>query len=382
MLMVDILQNNYFKNDEIFWCSNCINMSTRPRITFNSNGICNACEWAKEKKELDWDKRLKIFKNEILKTKKKDNYYDCLVPCSGGKDGTYVAYKLKEEYGLNVLTVTARPPLETTVGKKNLDNFIQSGFDHIHVTPNYEAMRKFNKAGLILKGSPYYGWLIAMFAVVTKIAVQNKIKLIFYGEDGEIEYGGSTKNKNQPFFDIDYIINNYFEGDYNEISKNLDLNVSQLYWFNLDKKDFLNNELKFTHWSFFEPWDSYRNYLLSKEKLNFNESEEANMGTFTNFAQNDQILFTLHMYLMYLKFGFGRATQDCGIEIRRGAMTREQAINLANIYDNFYPENYIETYLDYYRMTLKEFNEVLDKWANKKLFSKINNRWTPKFKII
>ena len=49
-----------------------------------------------------------------------------------------------------------------------------------------------------------------------------------------------------------------------------------------------------------------------------------NPGTFTNFAQTDQALYDLRTYLMYLKFGFGRATQDVGIEIRRGAMTRDQ----------------------------------------------------------
>ena len=50
----------------------------------------------------------------------------------------------------------------------------------------------------------------------------------------------------------------------------------------------------------------------------------SNSGTFTNFAQNDQLLYPLHTYLVYLKFGFGRATQDAGIEIRWGAMTRDQ----------------------------------------------------------
>ena len=67
--MEDILQNKDFKNDKIFWCSSCINMSTRPRITFKSNGICNACEWNNEKKKLDWNKRLEIFKKEILTSK-------------------------------------------------------------------------------------------------------------------------------------------------------------------------------------------------------------------------------------------------------------------------------------------------------------------------
>ena len=33
-------------------------------------------------------------------------------------------------------------------------------------------------------------------------------------------------------------------------------------------------------------------------------------------------------------------------------------------------------------MTRKEFNAVLDKWANKNLFEKIDNMWSPKFKIV
>ena len=82
---------------------------------------------------------------------------------------------------------------------------------------------------------------------------------------------------------------------------------------------------------------------------------------------------------MYLKFGFVRATQDTGIEIRRGAMTRSQAVNLVNLYDNNYPEKYINDYLVYYQMTKKEFNSIIDKWANKKLFKKIKGKWQPKF---
>jgi hypothetical protein len=30
---------------KITWCKNCLNMSTRPRITFDERGWCNACQW-------------------------------------------------------------------------------------------------------------------------------------------------------------------------------------------------------------------------------------------------------------------------------------------------------------------------------------------------
>jgi hypothetical protein len=84
---------------------------------------------------------------------------------------------------------------------------------------------------------------------------------------------------------------------------------------------------------------------------------------------------------MYLKFGFGRATQDAGIEIRRGAMQREQAINLVKLYDGKYPDQFIELYLDYYQMTQQEFNAVIEKWVNKSLFELKKERWQPTFKI-
>ena len=365
-----------------FWCKNCLNMSTRPRISFDERGFCNACQWMEEKKKLDWSKREKILKEIIQNTKKskKDNY-DCLVPVSGGKDGTYVAYQLKEKFKLNILTVTCRPPMELEVGEKNLKSFINQGFEHIHLTPNTKAMRKINRLGFIKKGSPYYGWLVSILTGVIRIAVKYNIGLVFYGEDGEIEYGGSTQNKENPFFDTKYMVKNYFEGDHKEICKESKLSPQELFYFTINEKEFLENDLKLTHYGFFEAWDPYRNYLFSKEKMNFHESDTANVGTFTNFAQNDQAFFALHTYLMYLKFGFGRATQDAGIEIRRGAMTRDQAINLVKIYDNSYPEKFLSLYLDYYKMSKEEFNSVIDSHANKDLFKKIDGKWTPQFEI-
>ena len=131
-------------------------------------------------------------------------------------------------------------------------------------------------------------------------------------------------------------------------------------------------------------WDPYRNYLVAKENCGLIDSDSNNEGTFTNFAQNDQILCDLHYYLMYLKFGFGRSTQDASIEIRRGAMSREQGINLVNLFDGKYPENSIIKIIDYYEIYRKDFDDNIDKWVNKKLFQKNSNTkiWEPKFKVI
>lgn len=374
-------------NKNIFWCKSCLNMSTRPRIEFNSKGICNACQWSEEKKSMDWAPREAELKELLSKHKSlKSNNFDCIVPVSGGKDGSYVAYTLKERYGMNPLAVTVRPALSLDIGDQNLTNFINSGFNHIHISPNAKIMQKLNKLGFIEKGFPYYGWLIAIKTAVIQTALNFDIPIIFYGEDGEVEYGGSTETKNQSLYDIEYMKRVYFEGGYEKVFDKLgsEYGISSkeftLFSFPNDSEVKKAN-LAFTHWSYFEPWDSYRNYVVAKEHCGLIEKQEGNAGTFTNFAQNDQALYSLHAYLMYLKFGFGRATQDAGIEIRRGSMTREQAINLVNAFDNQYPHDYIELYLDYYEMTKDEFDRVLDKYVNKDLFNKVNGIWEPNFSV-
>ena len=263
-------------NKNIFWCKNCLNMSTRPRISFDKKGWCNACQWMEEKKELDWSLREKELVSLLDKYRKNDGGFDCIVPVSGGKDGSYVAYTLKQKYGMNPLTVTSRPPLELELGKENISNFVESGFDHIHVTANNKSMNAMNKIGFIDMGFPYYGWLISIFSVVTNVALKYDIPLIFYGEDGEVEYGGSTENKNKAIFDLEYMVRAYFEGGYEKIIKKSGLDKKELFWFSLpNASDIDNSKLFMTHMSYFEPWDSYKNYLVAKEYCGLKESEKS-----------------------------------------------------------------------------------------------------------
>jgi hypothetical protein len=121
--------------------------------------------------------------------------------------------------------------------------------------------------------------------------------------------------------------------------------------------------------------------MIAKEHCGLEESVTTNDGTFTNFAQNDQGLYALHTYMMYLKFGFGRATQDAGIEIRRGAMNREQGLNLVKMFDGKYPDIWESQYLDYYQLTKEDFYGILESHTNNDLFEFKKGRVKPKFEI-
>ena len=51
------------------WCSNCVAMSTRPRITFDENNLCNACNWSKQKKNYNWN-------SNLVKLKSREDWFN------------------------------------------------------------------------------------------------------------------------------------------------------------------------------------------------------------------------------------------------------------------------------------------------------------------
>lgn len=354
---------------------------TRPRIGYNDDGVCNACVWSEEKQEvIDWSVRCAELEALCDKHRKRNTKnFDVICPVSGGKDSSYVAYMLKHKMGMHPLCITLKPPLSLPLGVQNLETFIEHGYDHVHITPNYDVGREIAKTSFIERGQPLMAWIMSVQTAIFKCAVIYDIPFVMFGEEGESEYGGSSKLKHSACYDLEDSIKIYLSG--NDPRRFLDrFNEKDLFWWMYPSEESfrgLNPEI--AHWSYFENWDSYEHYLVAKDKCGLQEEEIRCLGTYNNFAQTDTSLYDLHCYLMYLKFGFGRCTQDVGIDIRRGALTRKQALALVRRYDGEHPEQYVQAYLEYFRMTQEEFDEVLDRWANKELFVKENGRWTPMF---
>lgn len=144
---------------------------------------------------MNWIPREKELLELLDKNRSTNGGFDCVVPVSGGKDGSYVAHQLKHKYGMNPLAVTVKPSLSLELGEKICLTLFSSGYNHIQVSCNPKVQDRLNKYGFIEKGFPYYGWLIAIHTAVIRVASNFKIPLIFYGEDGEVEYGGSQNLK-------------------------------------------------------------------------------------------------------------------------------------------------------------------------------------------
>ena len=155
------------------YCTNCLMPETRPRISFNENGVCNACSWAEEKKtKIDWDSRwneLELLCERYRQRNK--NKFDCIIPVSGGKDSSYVAYMMRDKMGMHPLCITIKPPDEKELGKRNLENFVNNGFDHIHISPNPRVSKIIDKSNFIEHGRPMHSLMMCAQAAIFKSTV-------------------------------------------------------------------------------------------------------------------------------------------------------------------------------------------------------------------
>lgn len=367
----------------LHFCTKCVNISTRPRITFDERGVCNACQWDETKRtKIDWKTRWRELEKICDRYRNKDSSnWDVIAACSGGKDGSHVAWKLKHELGMHPLCVTLLPPIQTEIGRQNLKNFKKSGFDHIAIEPNPKIYSRFALRGFKEEGQPKLPFVDGVTTVIIKIAMKFNIPFIMYGEEGESEYGGAMTQSTRRRIDREYFVNYYFSG--HDTTEYLDeFTEEELIWWLLpNNEEMVKTDLFPTHWSQYEFWDPYEHYLSAKKNCGFQTLPTRSIGTYTNFAQLDDDLQDLHAYLMFLKFGFGRATSDTCIDIRRGAMDRKQGIALIRKYDGEYPEALVPQFLDYYGITQEEFDTLIDKFANKELLEKVNGRWRKKFEV-
>ena len=372
------------KGEKIFLCKKCLILSTRPRATFDKNGVCNACLHAEAKAcKIDWKKREDELKELSDKFRRIDGYFDIVVPCSGGKDGSYVAWIMKHKYNMHPLCVTFAPQMQTEIGHKNLTNFIRSGFDHILVNSNPLAYKKFAQIGFKEQGRPKMPFVTGITTAVVQTAINFGVPWIMYGEEGETEYGGVTTLAERRNVDRQEIINIYFSGfepDQN-VGKN-GISKSDAVWWKFPSQQKLDKAGIFvTHWSYFEDWDPEAHAKLAKEKCGLQTVEGNSVGTYTNYAQLDDKLQDLHAYMMYIKFGFGRAWSDACIDIRRGAITREQGIESVKKHDGTFPEKYLKDYLDYFEMDEDEFWKTIDSFRSPDIWEKVNGEWKLKFEI-
>jgi N-acetyl sugar amidotransferase len=369
----------------IAYCNRCVQSNQRPRIVFDSEGICSACRYWQRKDSIDWASREGQLSQILDAYRSKDGSYDVIVPGSGGKDSAFVTHALKHKWGMNPLSVTWSPFAYTDIGSSNFQSFIHSGFDNLLATPNGKLHRKLTLLSTALVGDPFLPFIWGQISYAFHIAKSMDVPLVFFGENGEAEYGGSIETEELSGMPTSSWSDNYWKG----VTPNRLVQIGQEIGLISDSESKTISQFYFPpsltearrplehHWyGYFKEWKPQDNYFYAAEHTGFRPNPEGrSQGTYSKYASIDDRIDGFHYYFGLLKFGVGRATSDAAHEIREGLIDRTEGIQLIKEYELEFPTRNFEFFLHYTGLSIDQFHLLADKYRSKALWAFKDENW-------
>lgn len=357
------------------YCKRCVMPHTKPDLNFDAEGICSACRSFENRKEVDWDKRKAELLGLLDKYRRHGSNWDCIVPVSGGKDSTYQVIRMLQ-IGLNPLCVTSTTCDLSDIGRKNIENIKRLGVDYMEFSPNPLVRAKLNRIGLTEVGDISWPEHVGIFTIPVRAAVQFNVPLIVWGENSQNEYGGPAAAAEN-----NTLTRRWLE----EFGGLLGLRVSDLSaTYGIEARHLLpyqyptDEELARVgvtglFLGHYLPWDGLSNALIAQAN-GFTTFGQPVEGSMVNYENLDNHQTGVHDYFKFLKFGFARATDIACLHIRRGRITRQDAVEIVRVRDGKFPWSYLdkplENILEPLDLTVDNFVKICDRFTNKKIFKR------------
>jgi N-acetyl sugar amidotransferase len=344
-------------------CRSCLLPDSKPDLAFDETGECSACRAYKARPEIDWAARM----NSLLDLLERHKGL-CLVPSSGGKDSSYQVMKLKE-LGATPIAVTASTCHLTEIGRKNIDN-LKRYATTIEFSPNTTVRAKLNKIGLETVGDISWPEHVSIFTTPFRAAVQFEIPLIFYGENPQNQYGGPHGSEAAMKMSRRWV---------SEYGGFLGLRAADMIGRDgLTKMDMFDYMPPYSDYVFkteshflgqYIPWDSDVNAEVA-----IAHGMIASLPCDANWwpAENlDNAQTGLHDYMMWRKYGYGRACSQLSVDIRKGKISREYGLKILKEKDGSFPYVYggvhVSDMLERIGLTLPELAVIMKKFTNKEI---------------
>jgi len=383
---------------EVEFCSSCVISNQRPITKIESkhvicdhkqttrfvDGVCDACRWANEKEQIDWEARETKLNALCDSHRSSDGSYDVIVPASGGKDSRYVAHILKTRYNMHPLTVTWKPHLYTQIGFDNLISMIDCGFDNILLSPNGAIQKLLCRLAFLNLGHPFQPFIMGQRVVGPKTALKYGVKLVFYGEN-VAEYGNRIEDNYLPTMDSSlYTCYDFNPGNtdsymlagctISELIDNHSLSFHDLLPYQSpSQSDVEDAGVEVHYMSYYRKWVPQENYYYAVENTGFKPNPKRRDGSFSRYAGIDDAMEDLHYFLQVIKFGMGRCTWDAAQEVRTRKLERDEAVGLVRKYDQDVPSEYLVDILEYLDIDEENFWSTINLFRSKHLWEHTDN---------
>jgi N-acetyl sugar amidotransferase len=280
-----------------------------------------------------------------------------------------------KEMGYNPLLVTYNHGFNTKRGVRNLTNMIQQfGCDLVRFTTGPEAARAISRFMLRTVGDITWHYHAGITTYPIKAAVQWNIPLILWGEHGFSDLTGMYDQADMLEFSKkdrqEHAMRGFEPDDILHHPDNTEVKPHHLAPFYYPTDDEIQTiGVRGIYLSNFVEWNAREHTRLMIDKYNF-ETAVSRERTHHLYDKLDDIHANgAHDYLKYLKFGYGRATDDASNDIRNNRMTREEGIAMVKKYDHVRPSD-LDLWLAFSGLTEEEFFSHIDHLRDPQLWEK------------
>ncbi|MDH5325763.1 MAG: N-acetyl sugar amidotransferase [Gammaproteobacteria bacterium] len=360
----------------ILYCKKCLFPNTKPDLFFDSEGICDACKSAERKHgiedAIDWEQRDKSFKEIISDARSKSRgWYDCVIPVSGGKDSTWQVYAMKVIHGMRPLAVTFDQFDQTNTGLHNLEVLKEIGVDHVHFTLNPKIVRALVRKGFEIVGDHYWVNHVGIYTVPFHVAAKFNIPLVIFGENPQFEYGGPTQSRDSMIIDRRWrqefgLMRGFREEDM--VDEEISMEDLCMLQFPSDE-DIQKLGILGLFYGYFYKWDASVHLQVVK-KLGWQALVEPPQGAWVDYENCDMKYIDIRERVKFLKFGYGRATDQLNIEIRNNRISRSEALEIAKNIDGGVDSDNVKEFCDLIGISLEKYEKIMDSFVNHDLFEK------------
>ncbi len=321
-------------------CTRCILPETYPNIKFNKKGICNFC--------LNYKpitvKGRAIFEREIKKYKQKSrSKYDCCIGFSGGRDSTYLLYRLVKIHKLKVLVCTFKCGIQSPLGSKNAKKVVKKlNVDHLVI--NYKI-----KKNIKMLSNNFRAWLkkpsVAMIPILMladktmeyhlrSVCVKNNLSLMLDAESafewvpfksgflGVNLQGHNLSTKLKIKLLLGYL-REYVKNPKYFTTFDLIENLFGFYVFFEGKN--LIKKIKLIRYFDYFMWNEREIVSTIKKELNW-ETAKDTLATW----RIDDLIPPLYNFLYYKMVGFTENDELRSNMIRNNQISREEALKIIN----------------------------------------------------
>ena len=332
---------------EIKVCKACgFILDTRPNMK-SENGICLSCLNKDRKNSIDWKERQKWLTAYIEKTRNRNVEWDCVVGVSGGKDSCAIVKRLFECHGVKkaLLVHVCDEFTPSLAGLHNLDNLAKKyNLDLINFRCAPQTFVEETKKSFFEELHPLKWIESQLYSKPLEIAAAFNIPLVFMGENPAFEYGESEECE-------------IFHPASNEKTKVIFMGSIWPYS-NIDSLE-QAEKMGFKQLSDFDDWQR--------------------QGSIDDFTQIDSKGYMIQHWTKFIKFGFQRVSDMACRFVREGKLTKEQALQLIKDSDYICDPLAKKDFCRTIGITVQEFDETVDKCANKDILVKdANGKWRRK----